>query len=140
MQMEWRFGINFRSRRGSSEFVVKTELTGFHFPGDPTVWATTYPAFHNSSEQHYPKLKLSDLSNGSIVGLPLLAEVKPDVYAALAEADLNDWAGMSLTPTNTGLAANLSPRLDGNGPGGGQAAACFPMARDYAGDYAGGVD
>jgi len=112
-------GVAFRyelpEQGGSAEFVVKTELTGFRFPGDPIVWATTYPSFHNSSEQHYPKVKLSDLSNGAIVGLPLLAEVKPNVFAALAEADLTDWAGMSLTPTGSGLAANLSPRLDGNG-------------------------
>jgi alpha-glucosidase len=58
---------------------------------------------------------LSDVSTGTIVGLPLLAELQPNIYTAIAEADLNDWAGMSLKPTNTGMVANLSPRLDGNG-------------------------
>ena len=100
---------------GASSFVVTRERTSFRFAGDPTVWATSYPGFHHSTEQHYPRLKLSDLTTEGIVGLPLLAEVKPDLYAAIAEADLTDWAGMSLKYTNDGLTANLSPRLDGNG-------------------------
>jgi alpha-glucosidase len=100
---------------GDNSFVVTRERTSFRFVHDPTVWATTYPAFHHSSEQHYSRLKLSDLTTEGIVGLPLLAEVKPDLYAAIAEADLTDWAGMSLKYTNDGLTANLSPRLDGNG-------------------------
>ena len=100
---------------GAGSFVVARERTSFRFVGDPTVWAATYPAFHHSSEQHYPRLKLSDLTTEGIVGLPLLAEVKPDLYAAITEADLTDWAGMSLKYTNDGLTANLSPRLDDNG-------------------------
>lgn len=96
-------------------FVVTRERTAFHFPGDPTVWATIYSSFHNSYEGHYPRERLSDLPESAIVGLPLLAELRPNLYAAIAEADLSDWAGMSLKPSNTGLSANLSPRLDGNG-------------------------
>lgn len=111
-------GIALRYRlpaAGGSSFVVTRERTGFNFPGDPTVWATTYPSFHTSTEQHYPRLKLTDLTTEGIIGLPFLAQVSPNLYAAIAEADLTDWAGMSLRYTNTGLVANLSPRLDGNG-------------------------
>lgn len=116
-------GIAFRYRlpaADGSNFVVTRERTGFNFPGDPTVWATSYPSFHNSTEQHYPRLKLTDLTTEGIIGLPFLAEVTPrangpHLYAAIVEADLTDWAGMSLRYTNDGLTANLSPRLDGNG-------------------------
>jgi len=109
------FRYNLPAQTNTDKFIVTTERTGFAFPGDPTVWATIYPAFHNSSEQHYTRQRFSDLSNGTIIGLPLLAEIHPDVYAAIAEADLTDWAGMSLTSNNFGLVANLSPRLDGQG-------------------------
>lgn len=112
-------GVAFRytlpAGAGQTSFVLSRELTGVRFPGDPIVWATIYPAFHHSSEQHYVRQHVSDLSTDLIVGLPLLAEVRPNVYAAVAEADLTDWAGMSLKPTNDGLMASLSPRLDGNG-------------------------
>ena len=109
------FHYNLSAQPGQQNFVLTRELTGFRFPGDPTVWATIYAAFHQSSEEHYPRERLSDLPSSSIVGLPLLAELQPDLYVAIAEADLTDWAGMSLKPTNSGLVANLSPRLDGNG-------------------------
>ena len=112
-------GVAFRYRlppsSSSKSFIVTRERTGFNFPGDPTVWATTYPSFHNSTEQHYPRVKLTDLTTEGIIGLPFLAEINPHLYAAIAEADLTDWAGMSLRATNDGLEANLSPRLDGNG-------------------------
>jgi alpha-glucosidase len=109
------FRYNLPAQSGPRSFVVTRELTTFRFPGDPTVWATSYPSFHTSSEQHYTRQHLTDLPTGSIVGLPMLTQLQPDLYAAILEADLTDWAGMSLMPINDGLAANLSPRLDGNG-------------------------
>lgn len=109
------FRYNLPAQPGLQNFVLTRERTTFHFPGDPTVWATIYPSFHTSSEQHYPRQHLTDLPDGAIVGLPMLAQLQPNLYAAIAEADLTDWAGMSLKPTNAGLVAHLSPRLDGNG-------------------------
>ncbi len=100
---------------GMKQFVVTHERTEFHFAGEPTVWATIYPAFHNSSEQEYPKKQLAALPSSALVGLPMLAEVRPDVYAAIAEADLTDWAGMYLKPNGNAVSAVLSPRLDGDG-------------------------
>ncbi len=112
-------GVAFRyeipAQSAVRDFVVTQERTTFRFPGDPTVWATTYSSFHTSSEQQYPRSRVSDLLEGTIIGLPLLTQVEKDVYAAITEADLTDWAGMSLRPTNAGLMANLSPRLDSNG-------------------------
>lgn len=109
------FRYNLPAQPGLHDFVLTRERTAFRFPGDPTVWATIYAAFQQSSEEHYPRQRLSDLPSSSIVGLPLLAQLRPNLYVAIAEADLTDWAGMSLKPTNSGLVANLSPRLDGNG-------------------------
>ena len=109
------FRYNLPAQPGMENFILTGERTAFHFPGDPTVWPAIYPAFQHSSESHYPREHISDLPESAIVGLPLLAEVQPNLYAAITEADLTDWAGMSLKPSNAGLSANLSPRLDGNG-------------------------
>ncbi|MEA2261225.1 MAG: alpha-glucosidase, partial [Acidobacteriaceae bacterium] len=100
---------------GIEHFVVEHERTAFQFAGEPTVWATVYPAFHSSSEQEYPKKQLAAMSPSSLIGLPMLAQVKPDVYAAIAEADLEDWAGMYLKADGNSVSAVLSPRLDGDG-------------------------
>jgi alpha-glucosidase len=106
---------NLPAQPGLEKFEVTGEQTAFHFPRDPIVWATIYSSFHNSYEGHFPREHISDLPESAIIGLPILAEVKPGLYAAITEADLTDWAGMSLKSAAGGLIANLSPRLDGDG-------------------------
>lgn len=112
-------GVAFRyslpASPSAEKFVVTNEQTAFRFPGDPVVWATIYASFHNSYEGHFPREHISDLPESAIIGLPMLAQVQPNLYAAITEADLTDWAGMSLKSSRGDLVANLSPRLDGNG-------------------------
>ncbi len=109
----FRYSLPASSR--TEKFVVTKEQTAFRFPSDPTVWATIYASFHNSYEGHFPRERISDLPESAIIGLPLLAQVQPSLYVAITEADLTDWAGMSLKSSRGDLVANLSPRLDGNG-------------------------
>ena len=109
----FRYSLPASSR--TENFVVTKEQTTFHFPGDPIVWATIYASFHNSYEGHFPRERISDLPESAIIGLPLLAQVQPNLYVAITEADLTDWAGMSLKSSRGDLVANLSPRLDDNG-------------------------
>jgi alpha-glucosidase len=101
---------------GLEHFVVTKELTGFHFASDATVWAGITDKYHHSYEHEFPEGKLSGIASGAHVILPLLAQVAPTTYAAVTEADLTDWAGMYLTPSDAStLTVDLSPRLDGNG-------------------------
>ncbi len=101
---------------GIGHFIITKELTAFHFPSDATVWAATTEKYHHSFEHEYVKQPLSDLPNGTHVYLPMLTEIEPTLYAAVAEADLTDWAGMYLTPGDAStMTADLSPRLDGDG-------------------------
>ena len=96
-------------------FILARELTEFHFAGDPTVWASSYKNFHHAYEEEYPKQRLSAVASSALLGLPLLAQVDGKTYAAIAEADLTDWAGMYLKHSGSSLSAALSPRLDGDG-------------------------
>ncbi len=107
---------------GIDHFVVTKELTAFHFPTDVTVWAGSTDTYHHSFEHEYVKQRISAIPAGVHVILPMLTEIDPNTYAAVAEADLNSWAGMYLTPaasasdtTAPTLVTDLSPRLDGQG-------------------------
>ncbi len=113
-------GVAFRyalpKQPGLEHVIVSKELTSFHFASDVPVWAGITEQYHHSFEHEYPKENLSALPAGAHVILPMLAEVNPEMYAAVLEADLTDWAGMYLTPSGSGsLSADLSPRLDGAG-------------------------
>jgi alpha-glucosidase len=121
-------GVAFRydlpESTGLGHFVLTNELTEFRFAGDYRCWAGgESPA----TEAQYPVTKLSEISSGrpglpfrSV--LPLLVETSAG-YIAVAESDLLDWAGMSLTGTGT---TAVKPVLDGRADGNGLVSSTVP--------------
>ncbi len=114
-------GVAFRyelpESTGLGRFVLTNELTEFRFADDYRCWAG---GESGAAETRYPESRLSAIPSGkpglpfrSV--LPLLVET-PVGYLAVAESDLLDWAGMSLTGTGTtAVKVTLDPRADGKG-------------------------
>ncbi|HEU5396909.1 MAG TPA: glycoside hydrolase family 97 protein [Verrucomicrobiae bacterium] len=114
-------GVAFRydlpTNSGLGQFVLTNELTEFRFARDYRCWAGEESA---CAENQYPETKLSAIPSGqpghpyrSV--LPLLVET-PAGYFAVAESDLLDWSGMSLSGTGMPAArVVLDGRSDGNG-------------------------
>jgi alpha-glucosidase len=106
---------------GMENYVVTNELTEFIFPSDCNSWAGNYS---DCAECQYPEKRLSRLTANSARPqvLPLLVQL-PHGYAAIAEADLIDWAGMFLSSAGPradgaarlGAKATLAARRDGHG-------------------------
>jgi alpha-glucosidase len=100
-----------------SGFVLTNELTEFRFASDYRCWAG---GESECAENEYPETKLSAIPRGepgkpyrSV--LPLVLET-PAGYFAIAESDVLDWAGMSLSGTGTSaVKAVLDARQDGEG-------------------------
>jgi alpha-glucosidase len=76
------------------EFEINSEQTAFSFPNDVKVWSTNSGGFKSSQESEFHPSKISELDPAKIYGCPLLVKVAPDVWAAISEANLTDWAGM----------------------------------------------
>jgi alpha-glucosidase len=114
-------GVAFRydlpESSGLGNFVLTKELTEFHFADDYRCWAGGESA---CAENEYPETKLSAIPVGRPGSsyhsvLPLVAET-PAGYFAIAESDVLDWAGMSLSGTGTSaVKAVLDWRADGKG-------------------------
>jgi alpha-glucosidase len=88
------------------------ERTVFKFNDNHTVWAADYGSYAGHQETEFNKIRLSDIQEDDIIGLPLLVRVQPDLYAAITEADLTDWAGMYVGKNAAGdnsLITKLSP-------------------------------
>ncbi len=115
-------GVAFRydlpEASGLGNFVLTNELTEFRFADDFRCWAG---GESGSAETRYSETKLSAIQSTGRQGrpfrsvLPLLVET-PAGYLAVAESDLLDWAGFSVT--GTGAAAvklTLDAREDGKG-------------------------
>jgi len=70
------------------------ENSNFTFTQDHTVWAANYGGYVSHQESEFNKMKLSNIGVDDIIGLPLLIELETDIWAAITEANLTDWAGM----------------------------------------------
>lgn len=118
-------GVAFRYeipvQPGLEDYTVTSERTAFLFASDLTCWAGDYS---ECAENQYPEKRLTQL--GTNLGrphvLPLLVQL-PHGYAAVAESDLLDWAGMFVTAAGPdadgkprpGARVALAPRKDGRG-------------------------
>ncbi|MBI2513280.1 MAG: glycoside hydrolase family 97 protein [Opitutae bacterium] len=106
---------------GLETFTITDERTEFVFPSDLKCWAGN-PS--GCAENQYPEKKLTELTTnaGWAHVLPLLVQM-PNGYAAIAESDLLDWAGMFVSAAapradgapRPGAKVSLAARHDGNG-------------------------
>lgn len=112
------FCYTLPGQAGLSDFVITRERTQFAFTGDHTAWAV-YKAQGNydpADPRRKGKLPvcgpvpLSQIKPG--VERPLTVQVEEQLYAAITEARLVDYARMKLRPT-AGAANTLEASLDG---------------------------
>lgn len=119
-------GVAFRyelpKQESLAEFVLTRERNEFAFAADYRCWVGNESI---CAENQYPEKKLSEIpakykpqaarAHTFESVLPLLVET-PVAFVAVAESDLLDWAGMSLTGTGKPLVTTtLAPRADGRG-------------------------
>jgi alpha-glucosidase len=93
-------GIAFRyflpQQEGLERFTLSSEDTGFYFPGNPSAFALNLGSYTTSYESEFQPVRLDAIKPTSIVGIPLLVHVTDGAWAAILEADLDDYAGMYL--------------------------------------------
>lgn len=103
------FRYEFPEQPALSEFVIMDELTEFRFPRDHKAWwMPTREPYYESIARHTP------ISQMDTVNTPLTLECADGTFLALHEADLTDYAKMSLRPTDTTtLRCYLTPWSNG---------------------------
>jgi len=110
-------GVAFRfavaEQNGLSDFHLAAEHSTFACAGDPRMYVLPLPSFTTPYEARYRRLRLSEISTDALLAAPLLIEFSEGAWAAITEADLNDYAGMYLSGTPEGtLTTRLSVRPD----------------------------
>ncbi len=99
------FCYTLPAQDGLKDFAIVGERTSFRFSGDPTAWAV-YAAQGNYDGSEMP---LSKVRPGA--ERPLTVRIADDLYAALTEARLVDYARMKLRPAK-GEACTMEALLD----------------------------
>jgi len=102
-------GIAFRytlpRQPGMEKGHIEREISEFRFLADHPIWATY------SAQGLYQKVTLNEVRAGC--ERPLVVQIAGDVYAALAEARLVDYARMKFAPLQ-GAPYGLEGKLDGD--------------------------
>lgn len=97
---------------GMREFEIVDERSEFRFGENHLSWPMRLRTFHSNYEQEFERAALDTILPGAKVGLPLVVEVAGGPYAAVVEADLEDYAGMylhGLGGVKNALVSRLSP-------------------------------
>jgi alpha-glucosidase len=106
------FRYGFPAQEGWRSLAIAGERTAFALPGDAVAWALPLNGFTTSYEKRYDRRPVAQVPGDWLLGLPLLLELPGTGWAAITEADLNDYAGMYLAraegPGST-LISRLSP-------------------------------
>lgn len=98
----------------SHQYVISDELTNFRFSGDHTCWAVNYGSYTTSQEAEHFKRTIKEITPDMVIGLPLTLKISEKCYAAITEADIENYAGMYLKSSGKQdifeLRTALSPR------------------------------
>jgi len=92
------------------------ENTGFLIPENAKAYALFLKNYRTSFEDNYKIITPSEIKPESLVCLPLLFEISKDLYIAITEANLTNYAGMYLSGDSdipNLLKCNLAP-MQGN--------------------------
>lgn len=121
MNMEFRayndgiaFRVEFPEQHGDRKNVIMDEFTVFNLAEDYTCWSADYGSYDTHQETEFWKKNISDITDKMVTGLPVTFKVSDNCYAAITEADLEDYAGMYLKPCpkagEYALRSQLAPR------------------------------
>ncbi len=104
-----RYG--FPKQEGLDSIILSDEKIQFSFTDNYQVWRADYKTYKSSQEQEFENVRLSDIKEEQLIGMPLLVKLDNKAYTLITEADLTDWAGAFLrtdTVKNT-IVTDLAP-------------------------------
>jgi len=106
-------GIAFRyelpAQENWKEYTLTDEHSDFNLVNNPTARVAFLENFTTSHEHRYNVLPLSEIKNDTLMDMPALFEFPGKTYMAITEANLVNYAGMSLIKRNGMLTSQLSP-------------------------------
>ena len=103
------FRYEFPTQSNWKEYTLIDELSTFNLTQDPEVLTLFRQNYTTSHEGLYESLKLSEIKAEKLMDLPTLFQFPGNIYMAISEASLSNYAGMYLAKKNGILTTALSP-------------------------------
>jgi alpha-glucosidase len=106
------------AQAGLERVDIVEEKSMFAFEDDYRCWAMQLRTFHSNYEQEFEPVSVGRIKPGAITGLPVTIQTGGGPTLAIAEADLEDYAGLYLhgvEGSKNALVSRLSPHANGDG-------------------------
>lgn len=103
------FRYEFPAQDNWDAYTLTDENTRFNLVGNPVARVAFLENFTTSHEHRYNILPLKDIRNDTLMDMPALFEFPQKIFMAITEADLVNYAGMSLIKRDGVLTSQLSP-------------------------------
>ncbi|MDD4192446.1 MAG: glycoside hydrolase family 97 catalytic domain-containing protein [Mangrovibacterium sp.] len=104
------FRYEFPEQLNRKSFILYEETTTFNVQGDPRVLTLFLPSHTSSHEGLYTHGAYHEMPERKLMDMPALFEFPNQVFMAVTEASVRDYAGMYLWKENNMLYGKLSPR------------------------------
>lgn len=106
------FRYDFPKQKNWTSFVMYEENTTFNMPDNPQALALFLPSFTSSHEGFYTDIPYNEIQEKKLMDMPVLFRFPENIFMAITEAAVRDYAGMYLMKKDGVLTGKLSPRLD----------------------------
>ena len=103
------FRYEYPQQNQWDSYELLEENTTIDVAGDPMVHTLMLPNYTTSHEGEYSHLRWSDLNPDTLMAVPVLFEFPGNIFMAITEAALLDYAGMYLMKQQDKLVSKLSP-------------------------------
>ena len=103
------FRYAFPKQANWNNYTLFDEKSCFNLAGDPKALVLFLPSYTTSHEGFYTHLKCSEIEAGKLMDMPATFEYPNNVFMAVTEAQLVDYAGMYLVKEDGILSSKLSP-------------------------------
>ena len=106
-------GLAFRytipEQNNWNSFTLLDENTTFKLAGNPTVHTLMFGNYTSSHEGVYQTIPFKEIKEDTLMDMPATFEFPDNVFLAITEAELVDYAGMYLARKDDELMSKLSP-------------------------------
>jgi alpha-glucosidase len=103
------FRYELPEQKNWKNYILTDENTSFNLNGNPLARVAFLENFVTSHEHRYDVRPLLDIADDTLMDMPALFEFEGGIFMALTEANLVNYAGMSLIKRKGVLSAQLSP-------------------------------
>jgi alpha-glucosidase len=106
------------TREKATSVTITNETTSFRLEGEPTAYVQYLENYTTSHEHQVVTTRYHDIQRGVLLDMPLTLSWEDKTFAAITEASLRHYAGMSLmrpsgSAAREDLVCQLTPRPDG---------------------------